>query len=574
MWHVIWCKRFRINFSVFINMSIPLLFSGVSYRSLTQLHWTIRPDVTYVAFRLSYLRHKNPDGTVRETDFLIDLEVIAKKAVEYKENSTKRNNAEPIEYLGKFYKNLKQLFLSIEGRSVSYAAFLNRVKQSVGYYEAATQPPDISVINLIANGIKYETLSGLAKAHDIPYMLAYSRLRAGFSGDEIVTGRSPKKTEKQITVDSVLYENIGKAHEILCPNEKIITVKNRLAKGWSPEEAFGIQPRANPKGKKPKTYEYEGEMYTAKNLALILKVNYQQLSKLLVSGQTVQEAMKNFTGMRRCIVKPPAVQGPFYVDGMKFDKISEISAHYGVDYGLLYNRINSPGWTIKEAIEGRRTYEYKGEAFACPKDIWRKHGRVPHSVFATRYHQGGQDMDVCLGIVEHPMAHLDGQYKVDDKSFRTIDEVCAYLGVSKSILKSRLKNMNLTDAVEDIRISSESKGRYCQKYFEKNPAMKDVSCTFYFMSFESDGSILHKVGITRGEVTMGFRGKSGCSLIKSVNGKLYDMYRLVQAVLERFCLLKHKAGRFVQGRTETLKLKPKDVKSVIEYINNFSFAYR
>ncbi|WP_408602123.1 hypothetical protein [Pseudomonas sp. PLMAX] len=549
-------------------MAIPLIFSGVSYHSLTQLHWTIRPDVTYQAFRLSYLRHTNPDGTVRENEFIIDLEVIAKKVVENKEKH-KKFNEKPIEYLGKTYKNLKELFLSIDGRSVSYKAFINRVEQSIGYYEAATKAPDISVIHLIAGGVKYDSLAGLAKANDIPYMLAYSRLRAGYTGDEIVSGRVIVKKEKKVTVGNVLYESISAAHKILCPDEKIITVKSRLAKGWSPEEAFGIHQRVNQRGAKANTYEYDGGQYTAKSLALMLKVNYQQLSKLLVSGQTVKEAMKNFTGMRRCVVKPPAVQGPFYVDGLKFDKISEISSHYGVDYTLLYNRINAPGWTIKEAIEGRRNYEYKGEAFSCLKDIWKKYGRVSHSVFSNRYHQGGQDLDVCLGIVEHPMAHLDGEYIVDGRSFRTIDEVCSYLKISKSMMSTKLRKMSLKEAVEEIKVSAESRGRYCKKYFDKHPAMKDVSSNFYLMSFESEGSILHKVGVTRGDIAMRFRGKSDCNLIKSANGKLYDMYMLVQALLERFSSLKHKAGRFVQGRTETFKLTSDDLQIVVEYIDTF-----
>lgn len=550
-------------------MAIPLIFSGVSYHSLTQLHWTIRPDVTYQAFRLSYLRHTNPDGIVRENEFIIDLEEIAKKAVENKAKH-KKINEKPIEYLGKNYKNLKELFFSIDGRSVSYEAFRNRVEQSIGYYEAATKVPDISVIHLVAGGVKYESLAGLAKANDIPYMLAYSRLRAGYTGDEIVSGRRViTKKEKKVTIGNVLYESISAAHNILCPDVKINTVKSRLAKGWSPEEAFGLQQRINQRGAKANTYEYDGRQYTAKSLALMLKVNYQQLSKLLVSGQTVKEAMKNFTGMRRCVVKPPAVRGPFYVDGLKFNKISEISAHYGVDYTLLYNRINAPGWTIKEAIEGRRKYEYKGEAFSCLKDIWKKYGRVSHSVFSNRYHQGGQDLDISLGIVEHPMAHLDGQYLVDGKTYRTIGEVCSYLGVSKTVMTTKLRSMSLEDAVEEIKLSAEIRGRYCKKYFDKHPAMKNVSCYFYLMSFESEGETLHKVGVTRGDIAMRFRGKSDCNLILSSNGKLYDMYMLVQAVLEKFSFLKQKAGRFVQGRTETLKLTNEDLQAVVEYINTF-----
>lgn len=550
-----------------IVMSIEVMFSGILHCSLKELYDSINPEVTYGTFYLCYKRHLNADAQLNEKGFVDELRSLsAKRFKRVGGKTTKTKSKRQFVYNGVSYKSLSALFHSIDERSVSYATFLSRTKDNIGYLEAATSASAMApMVELTANGITHASLAEFASAHNLPYMLAYSRLRRGYTPDEIISGKQVVKKDRPITVNSIKYESVEVALKSLCPDQKLKTVKNRLAKGWPPEEAFELKSRPAINGRSASTYEYKNKLYTAKELALMFNVSQLHLSKLLVSGLAVEDAISKFTGGRRCLPNRPVQSGPFYVDGMAFKRLIDVSNHFGVNYTLLYNRINITGWTVKEAVEGKLNFEYDGQKYSSPKEVWKNHGCVPYSVFATRY-QVGQEMDVCLGKATHPMTHLDGNYVIDGVTFRTHDDICKYLGISRGGLVSRLKTMGLQEAVDDIRLTAKCKGRYNDKYFVKYPEMKGVKGNFYFISFEVNGVVLHKVGVTRRDVTSRFYGKSECSVIKTASGSLHDMYMLEQEIIRKFSSFKHKAERFFEGRTELFKLTKEEEAKVVEYI--------
>jgi hypothetical protein len=185
---------------------------------------------------------------------------------------------------------------------ISIPTFVKRVREGLSIEEALTSPKGRTLVSHygshVVDGVEYENLPSIARAYGIKESLVYRRYHRGsrtdliprrLRKDFVPPEQRPKPPSKwQIEVGGVIYRSLREA----CRRLGVVvgTYANRRAKGFTVEQALGLDPIARPPRKRGRIYEIDGEKYTLSEIGEKFNINLMTFLRRLDSGMTHKEA--------------------------------------------------------------------------------------------------------------------------------------------------------------------------------------------------------------------------------------------------------------------------------------------
>lgn len=140
------------------------------------------------------------------------------------------------------------------------------------------------------NEIAYSSIKELAHAHGVPYTTVLHRLDAGRSLEEAVNGNFCNK--KSITISGKTFESVAEAARWFGVSPELFL--SRLQKGWTPEQAAGIEKREKVnKPRRTSPIVIGGIEYpSVTDAAARFGFTYSRVSKRLAKGMTPDQAFE------------------------------------------------------------------------------------------------------------------------------------------------------------------------------------------------------------------------------------------------------------------------------------------
>lgn len=149
-------------------------------------------------------------------------------------SKSRKENGKPFSYNDKKYKSI---YAYCKENSLNYQSVQSRLKRGWSLEDAISKPKKTTrTRNIISYmGKEYDSVRALCKEHDLDYDLVISRLRYGWSLEDVL---NRKKSEHDVLYDGKLYKSgaeLAREHGI-----SITAFKNRLHRGYSIEESIVI----------------------------------------------------------------------------------------------------------------------------------------------------------------------------------------------------------------------------------------------------------------------------------------------------------------------------------------------
>ncbi len=207
-------------------------------------------------------------------------------------------------FRGKEYKNFTECFRDNRDIArISFPTFINRVREGKSIEEALSSPKGRTLISHlgshIVDGVEYENLPSIARAYGLKESLIYRRYYRGLRGTELLPPKlrknyappppKPKPPSKwQIEVKGVVYRSIKDACRKL--GIQAHTYRNRLNRGCTVEQSFGLEPIP----KKPRIsstlYEIDGEKLCLDDISKKYNINPTTFKRRVEKGMAIKEA--------------------------------------------------------------------------------------------------------------------------------------------------------------------------------------------------------------------------------------------------------------------------------------------
>lgn len=355
------------------------------------------------------------------------------------------------------------------------------------------------------HGKKFKSIKAVADFYNLKYLTLHRNIRRGKTLEEAVLYLLNKKLPTQVKekkpregteviVQGKTYINLLQAYEDLKPSASYNTVRMRIYKGWTGDEAFEVVQRDNKRGSREK-----------------------------------------------CLVA--------FHQGRSW-RIPELADHYGIDRTLFSTRFTN-GIDVERIIELgceklKNVIIYDGKEYSSLLDVWEQHGEnIKYSTFSSRAKKGW-DLKKCLGLTEYDF------YVYKGKKYNSLVDLEYVTGVKASVIAARIsRGMNIDEAIAFV--PKRNIGRYSDSVFKNSPKLKDEFCTLYVVKLPKDN--LLKIGITTQTLdnrfnTLPFPARS-MELVYSKRSKLYPAFIAEQEILSFYDLYRHKEHTFT-GSTECL----------------------
>lgn len=173
------------------------------------------------------------------------------------------------------------------------------IEQAVGI---APRPTDWGPKAVELQGVMYPSLKDAAKAYGLAYSKVHLRmsrynwtLEQAFELEDI---ERPPGIPQKIEFRGKSYNSRGALARDYDMDE--MKLYGRLQKGWTIEQALGVEDRPRPRAHNAIAVTYKGKTYgTLKELAVDLGVSYKLLSARLKKSWTLDEAIRTPPGQKR-----------------------------------------------------------------------------------------------------------------------------------------------------------------------------------------------------------------------------------------------------------------------------------
>ena len=209
-----------------------------------------------------------------------------------------------LKFRGKEYHSFSECYKdNLDIARISIPTFVKRVREGKSIEEALTSPKGRTLVSHlgshIVDGVEYENLPSIARAYGLKESLIYRRYHRGFRGTELLPPKlrkdyvppapQPKKESAwKIVAKGVTYRSLREACRSLGVN--VGTYANRRAKGYTVEQALGLEPITRATRKTGKIYEIRGEKYTLTEVGKKFKINLMTFLRRLDTGMSPEEA--------------------------------------------------------------------------------------------------------------------------------------------------------------------------------------------------------------------------------------------------------------------------------------------
>ncbi|MBS3799094.1 GIY-YIG nuclease family protein [Pseudoalteromonas sp. BDTF-M6] len=287
--------------------------------------------------------------------------------------------------------------------------------------------------SIVIGGMSFDNFALACSHFDVNYETATSRLSRGWTYDQALNiSRPPRETS--VTLGEVTYPSISAASKAYDLPEKV--VRWRISNGWSMEQAFELQVP-------PKTISFgtiitiEGIEYPSISEATrSYGLNYETIKQRLQRGWTPEQAFE--------LEFPPECKlsnaNPTEVDGIVYPSFSEAARLCGLSPSTVRKRLKD-GWTKNEAfgLEAKNNYlgpiafEFEGRSFSSLRQAAEYYG-IDNSVAQQRKNNGW----TVEQILKTPSKSSKIAVTVNNKSFKSISDAARYFGIRPKLVHSRI----------------------------------------------------------------------------------------------------------------------------------------
>ena len=298
---------------------------------------------------------------------------------------------------------------------------------------------------ITVNGKTFKSFSEACRYYNLNYSMVWNRLNKGWTIEEAfgLIEKEFHHHRKEITLNGKTFNSIIEATKYYNLNTNL--VQKRLSRGWTNEEAFGLVKRKGKRkyGNKRKQITIEGRTFNSINEAVkYYNLNYNKVWSRLNKGWTIEEAFELVQRKRKY-----GDQREITVGGKTFTSIAEAARYYNIDNIKINNRLNR-GWSIEEAFElvkkennkGKKgkPITLEGKTFDSIAEACRYYNLALSTVNA-RLNKGGWTNEEAFGLVERNCINKGKPITVEGKKFNSIKEASEYYNINYSLALGRLK---------------------------------------------------------------------------------------------------------------------------------------
>ena len=186
-------------------------------------------------------------------------------------------------------------------------------------------------IDIIVDGVKYNSLVELCESYGVNYALFSSRIANGWSVDEALGLEERNKSKKGTLVVEGLNGEISLAEFCRDMNVSYSVVRNRIKKGYTLEEAVTSK-------KIPKVKINGVEYKSLSDACGKLKMPYYVVCMRISNGWTLEEAF-NPLGRKNVVAF-----------GVEYPSLKKVCEHFNVNYYKVRYLVKTKGNNIDFAL--------------------------------------------------------------------------------------------------------------------------------------------------------------------------------------------------------------------------------
>lgn len=296
-------------------------------------------------------------------------------------------------------------------------------------FNLAPPPKSIKI-----KGSTYEYFSDACKEYDINYETASSRVSRGWTYEQALSITSPPN-DYSIVVNGFKYNTVKEACRCLELPEK--TVRYRLKSKWTIEQAFEISlpPKIIYSGNE---IVIEGVKYPSLSSAVKAYVfSYDTIKQRIQRGWSVEQAFNLVPPPPRKVANSLTIE----LEGISYPSFASAARHYGLSLTMVKKRMKD-GWSKYQAFEIEDKENYKGP------QIIEFEGHIFKSFTKAAEHYGINIAVANLRkkkkwnlekILKTPVISSKQAIVVDDKSYASISEAARCFGIRPKLVHNRIK---------------------------------------------------------------------------------------------------------------------------------------
>ncbi len=262
----------------------------------------------------------------------------------------------------------------------------------------------------------------------------------------------PLTTGKKYRVQGKIYYGCGQLGDAFGIDPR--TIRARLENsGWTLRQAVGVDEPPE-RGGVPslcKPITFRGKQYASRSaLCRAYGVRPDNFEARRKAGWSLEEALD--------LVKRPKVYNkplkPVTAFGKKYTCLSEACRFLGKDVKRVYNRISELGWSLEDALTGKRSdphggwtiYTVNGGKYVGQEALAKAHG-LTKKQFSSRLRRG-HTLEQALGI-EKGVGQRGRKYVVDGKEYFGIKNLAEAFNLTADKISTRLRRgYSLRQALE------------------------------------------------------------------------------------------------------------------------------
>jgi hypothetical protein len=297
-----------------------------------------------------------------------------------------------------------------------------------------TQSPPLCV-----NGDLFESRTLASRHFGITSDVLNTRLKRGWSPEQ-ACGLEPPPSDLSIRYKEIKYENkaeLAKAFNI--PPDIFI---NRLLNGWNINDALNKPVRKFYIVKiKNKTF------YSLKAAAKYVNIPYAAVISRTVRGWTIEQALE-------LNPHPELKEISIKINDKEYSNLKEAAHAHRINYKNFQCRIRKLGWTPEQAAElvpppvsypkaSAKKIWFRGKQYNSHKEL-TKTFNISYSIFQSRL-QNGRTVEESLDLIKRKVIWARSRpIEVNNKYFDTLTDACNYYGLKLPTVAGRLNRYRWT----------------------------------------------------------------------------------------------------------------------------------
>lgn len=472
---------------------------------------------------------------------------------------------------------------NIDKITVGIATVRNRLKKGWNLELALLHPKEKTITTKLGahtvEDVTYDNLPSIANEYGMTLNTIYKRYSRGCRGDELVPLKKRKSYIEPTKEESFKFYAGGvgyKSATDACTklNVKYVTYRKNLRKGFSVEQALGIDPVTDGRMARGKKFVVDGKKNTIKELSISNNVPEMTIRDRLKRGATIRQALGldelpiGTLKKQRELSKNKRKPILLTVEGKLYTSYLALANDYGLPQYTVRQRIVDYGYSPEDAVkrDGKsKPLTVEGVFYSSKAAVAEAYGITPAVLLARLANDFTIEQALGIEIKENTRT-----INYDGYVFKSLNDLAEKKGISASALRSRINSgYSLEDAInagDRIRNS----GRYNLTILERDNELAAKPASLYFVRIFIGQKERFKIGVTTQTVSKRLKQESyQFKTIKVISGTLLDCFVLEQGIID---LLYDKrdpeiTSNMLDGYSEIFNLNESDVEVIIEMLD-------